>query len=110
LVARIRAVAAVWDRANGHEDFPAERLAELGRLGALAAFTTVSDEDATKRLLVTLRLGGGADLSLGRVFEGHVNAVQLIRAYGGADQHACSREIRTRGIVSAFGTPNHLRA
>lgn len=42
----------------------------------------------TDALLDVLRAIGGADLSLGRVYEGHVNAVQLIAAYGDADQRA----------------------
>ncbi len=41
---------------------------------------------STDTLFDALRAIGGADLSLGRVYEGHVNAVQLIATYGDADQ------------------------
>jgi alkylation response protein AidB-like acyl-CoA dehydrogenase len=37
-------------------------------------------------LLALLRLIGGANLSLGRIFEGHVNALQLVARYGHAEQ------------------------
>lgn len=40
----------------------------------------------TDALLDVLRAIGGADLSLGRVYEGHVNAVQLIATYGDTEQ------------------------
>jgi len=86
VVDRVRALTTEWDRANGPEDFPADRLAALGDAGALAAFVTLDDEAAVDALRDTLRLVGGADLSLGRVFEGHVNAAQLVQAYGDAEQ------------------------
>ncbi|MDP1025909.1 acyl-CoA dehydrogenase [Sphingomonas sp. KR1UV-12] len=85
---RIRALAAAWDDANGDEAFPADRLAQLADAGALTDFTTLADDDAVARLVQALRLIGGADLSLGRVFEGHVNAAQLVHAYGNAQQRA----------------------
>lgn len=85
---RVRALAAAWDRANGDEGYPADRLAELARAGALAAFATLPDRAAVEALDATLRLVGGADLSLGRVWEGHINAVQLVHAYGDVGQRA----------------------
>ncbi|TXC70395.1 acyl-CoA dehydrogenase [Sphingomonas ginsenosidivorax] len=39
-------------------------------------------------LVDVLRAVGGADLSLGRVYEGHVNAVQLVATYGDDAQRA----------------------
>jgi len=86
LIAALRALARQWDHRNGEETFPTGRLAALGEAGALAAFTTLDDEAAVEELATALRLVGAADLSLGRVFEGHVNAVQLIHHYGTAPQ------------------------
>lgn len=83
---RVRRLCREWDRANGDEEFPAERVAALGRAGALAAFAELRDAGDAAALLDVLRLVGGADLSLGRVFEGHVNAAQLVRAYGDGGQ------------------------
>jgi alkylation response protein AidB-like acyl-CoA dehydrogenase len=88
VVDQVRAVTADWDRANGPEDFPAARLRDLARLGALDAFVALPDEAAIADLLTVLRRVGGADLSLGRVFEGHINAVQLVEAYGSVQQRA----------------------
>lgn len=78
----VRALAAEWDRSNGAEVFPTERVAALHDAGAFAAFVDVSTPERTDALVDVLRAIGGADLSLGRVFEGHVNAAQLVSAYG----------------------------
>lgn len=88
LVARVEALARDWDQANGDEAFPAARLDALRSAGAAAAFRRLDGPDDVAALARTLRLVGGADLSLGRVFEGHVNAIQLIEAYGDERQRA----------------------
>jgi alkylation response protein AidB-like acyl-CoA dehydrogenase len=77
-----------WDGANGDEAFPAQRLAALARAGGLTAFTRLADEAAVRGLYDALRWIGAADLSLGRIWEGHVNAAQLVEAYGDAAQRA----------------------
>ncbi len=82
--ALIRPLVAEWAAAPLDDDaFPRQRVAALRRVGALNAFATVAD---VSDLLETLRLIGGVDLALGRIYEGHVNAVQLITAYGDAAQ------------------------
>ncbi|WP_170841919.1 acyl-CoA dehydrogenase [Sphingomonas gellani] len=96
---RIRALAREWDRQNGPETFPQERLAALGDAGALSAFATIEDEDAVDRLRTALRLVGGADLSLGRVFEGHVNAIQLVRCYGDDEQRQALERSLADGLT-----------
>ncbi|HXH15257.1 MAG TPA: acyl-CoA dehydrogenase family protein [Sphingomonas sp.] len=82
----VRHLAAAWDHDNADEGFPAEHVAALHGAGALAAFETVDGPTEVDALLDVLRAIGGADLSLGRVFEGHVNAVQLVAAYGDEPQ------------------------
>ncbi|WP_375272439.1 acyl-CoA dehydrogenase [Sphingomonas sp.] len=88
LMRRLRTTVEAWDKVNGPETFPTERLEVLNSLGALSASVTLGSDKAVSNLLTALRLIGGADLSLGRVFEGHVNATQLIGAYGDAAQRA----------------------
>jgi alkylation response protein AidB-like acyl-CoA dehydrogenase len=83
----VRTLTSAWD-AGIPERFPADELAALGRAGALAGFVTLDGPAAVTALVAVLRLIGGADLSLGRVFEGHVNAAQLVHAYGDAAQRA----------------------
>jgi alkylation response protein AidB-like acyl-CoA dehydrogenase len=85
---RIRRLTAAWDSANGDEAFPADRITALHRAGAGAAFVDMTGDAAVTGLRDALRQVGGADLSLGRVFEGHVNAVQIVHAYGDATQRA----------------------
>lgn len=84
----LQKLAAEWDAENSEEDFPKERLAALGRAGLLSSFSALDGSAETKRLLMALRLIGGADLSLGRIYEGHINASQLIHALGDETQRA----------------------
>jgi alkylation response protein AidB-like acyl-CoA dehydrogenase len=84
----LRLLARAWDASNDDEGFPAARLAALAQEGGLTAFTRLPDETAVRALYDALRLVGGADLSLGRIWEGHVNAAQLVDAYGDAAQRA----------------------
>jgi alkylation response protein AidB-like acyl-CoA dehydrogenase len=74
---QIQSRALALDRG---ESFPHEDLGLLGRIGALSLF---AEEGASpEHLLEALRLTGRANLSLGRILEGHVNAARLIRLYG----------------------------
>ena len=52
---------------------------DLGGAGLVAA-------DAVDRLRDVLRLIGGGDLSIGRLYEGHVNVVALVDRYGTPSQ------------------------
>jgi alkylation response protein AidB-like acyl-CoA dehydrogenase len=102
---RVRDAAREWDRVNGHEDFPAERLRILIDLGATAAFTSLDDQRAVDDLLAVLRYVGGADLSLGRIFEGHVNATQLVHAYGDdAQRAALARDLAGGRVYGVWNT------
>lgn len=104
VLARVRDLAVEWDRANDDEAFPAARLAALAKAGALGAYITLADEGAVERLRDVLRAIGGADLSLGRVFEGHVNAIQLVQAYGDARQRQTLAHNLAAGL--SFGVWN----
>jgi alkylation response protein AidB-like acyl-CoA dehydrogenase len=86
LVPGLMEEAANSDRAAG---FPLESMAKLRHAGLLMAPVPVEfggfglhgmgDTEALFRLLHLL---GYADLPLGRIFEAHVNALELIRRYG----------------------------
>ena len=78
-IAVLRRLTAGWDGASGNKASPSVRLAALRREGALAAF---KDAAAIRDLGISLRLVGGADLSLGRLCEWHVTVIQLIEKYG----------------------------
>lgn len=110
VIERLAAHAACWDRENGGEEFPAERLAALGEAGALGCFAMLEGPDDVDALLRALRLVGGADLSLGRIFEGHVNAAQIVRAYGTAAQVAAlERDLsagRSLGVWNTDAQPD----
>ena len=82
--------AAAQDRDDG---FPAEDVADLARLGLLAAPVPsdsggagLGGEPGARRLAAVLRLVGHGSLALGRLYEGHVNALQLIARYSDAAQ------------------------
>ena len=75
------------------EGFPAEDVANLGRLGLLAApipsdegGVGLGEEPGACKLAAVLRLVGYGSLALGRIYEGHVNALQLIARYGNIGQ------------------------
>ncbi len=88
--ARAAGRAGAQDRDDG---FPAEDVADLVRLGLLAAPVPAAEggaglgeEPGAGKLAEVLRLVGYGSLALGRVYEGHVNALQLIARYGEAGQ------------------------
>ena len=91
---------------------PIAELAELGNLGLLAAplprihgglgLGTEPGQHLT--LLRVLALIGGADLALGRLYEGHVNALILIATFGTPAQLARAADDAHAGLV--FGVWN----
>jgi alkylation response protein AidB-like acyl-CoA dehydrogenase len=55
-------------------------------------------------LSAILRLLGSADLSIARIFEGHVNAVSLVARYGDDDQiRALSERVAMGGLSGVWG-------
>ena len=57
-----------------------------------------------RELYAILRLVGAADLSVGRLFEGHVNAVALVEKYGShSQQRALSDRIAAGGLSAVWG-------
>jgi alkylation response protein AidB-like acyl-CoA dehydrogenase len=84
--------ARAQDRDDG---FPADDIADLAECGLLAAPVPselggagLGEEPGARTLADVLRLVGYGSLALGRLYEGHVNALQLVARYGRADQRA----------------------
>lgn len=80
--------AASWD---AERRFPREAFDLLHGAGLLSAPIDdasgfAGDADALHLLLLILKEVGRGDLSVGRIYEGHVNALQLVRLFGTAAQ------------------------
>ena len=92
-----RLVPEMQRRAPGLDEaaaFPAEELAELRDAGLLAAPVPMgvgglgwgTEPEGALDLAQALRLLGRGNLSLGRIYEAHVNALRLIARFGTAPQ------------------------
>lgn len=92
-VPRMRQRAVTLDHDGG---FPTDDIALLRAAGALAAPLPCAlggtgmgtEPEGSTALMQALRLIGEGGLSVGRLFEGHVNALRLITRYGGPAQVA----------------------
>lgn len=89
--------------------FPHDAFACLHATGLLAAPLPVAEGGAglgatpgtTAALLRVLAAIGCADLSVGRIYEGHCNALQLIRLYGSAAQKSATAAAVLQGRIFA---------
>lgn len=96
----IEAGAAALDRAGA---FPVADVRRLADIGALQVFG--AGEATPLELMQALRLVGRANLSLGRIFEGHVNGAALVRWYGDAAQRATlSRDLAEGALFGVWNT------
>ncbi len=85
--------ASVIDR---HDAFPQKEFELIAKAGLLTAPLDYAigglglgiDTGSIRELLFVLRQIGRANLSVGRIYEGHVNALQLLQTFGTADQMA----------------------
>lgn len=104
---------------RGESDL-SDEVALLGQTGLIGALLRTGDaaRDARPDVLDTieavriLRILGGANLSLGRLFEGHLNAVQLVRLYGTPRQNARVAQATAGGaLLGVWGAdgPEPLR-
>jgi alkylation response protein AidB-like acyl-CoA dehydrogenase len=105
-------IAVRADRCDAEGAFPSQDVAVLGRIGLLRAFAPTASggyafhdrREYVDALFDCLRLVGRANLSLGRIFEGHVNAVFLIDRYG--DDGGCARLTTALAAGKLFGVWN----
>ncbi len=115
-VERLRRILSEIRGHSGQDDingtFPAASVTLLARIGLLRAFASPalggelfdSAADYVDMLFDSLRLIGCASLSLGRLFEGHVNAILLIDRYGSGLQRRWLLEQLSKN--SLFGVWN----
>lgn len=103
--------AAALDREGA---FPVEDMAALAAEGLLAACVPRhlggaglgSDALGSPELLAVLRLVGRGNLSLGRVYEGHVNAWRLIARHGTElQQRRLAEDARAGRLFAVWNTP-----
>lgn len=91
----VRDLARLGEHYDSAPAYPAESMAALSRAGLLRRFAPVAAggecfADAPARNLAmfdALRRVGRGDLSAGRLFEGHVNALALFDWYATPEQH-----------------------
>jgi len=94
LAAAVPSLAEWGARYDAAPRFPKDAVERLRTLGLLRLFAPTqsggerfADARHENRVLTNaLRLVGRADLSLGRIFEGHVNALKLFAWFGSAEQ------------------------
>jgi alkylation response protein AidB-like acyl-CoA dehydrogenase len=110
MVPEARAFSAEQDEDNS---FPVQSLARLCQLGLLTAplpeavggeglATEPRQAPTLCRLLQTL---GGASLPLGRLYEGHVNAILLISTYGTSEQiREAGSAVQTGSLLGVWNT------
>lgn len=105
LAERVASLAAGWRAGPSPEGYPRDRIEQLRQAGALAAFAAIAPGEQTAALATVLRLIGGSDLSLGRLYEGHVNAAQLVTAYGTSEQRASlARDLAAGCLMGVWNT------
>lgn len=102
--------AAQIDHAEAFPVEEFERLAEAGLLAvplgqALGGLGLGISASVTDDLLQLLRLIGRGNLAVGRIYEGHVNALQLIQTFGTPEQiETYAEDVRDRHKI--FGVWN----
>jgi alkylation response protein AidB-like acyl-CoA dehydrogenase len=106
--AAVRAAALDYDGA-----FPSEDIADLGACGLLQAplpdfcggAGLGTSRKGAQPLLGVLRLLGWGNLSLGRLYEGHVNALALVARFGSPDQiAAASADVAAGKLFGVWNT------
>ena len=83
-------------------EFPAKAFAGLQRLGLIGKPPLQTEEIAS--LLRVLAAIGRGNLSVGRIYEGHVNALLLLQRFGTSAQRAVYSDAATKGAL--FGVWN----
>jgi len=81
--------------------FPTDDLVALGKAGALSVPLSTDASDPTDLLVSLLTSIGSGNLSVGRVFEAHVNALHLLGRYGTSAQRLAAGQAAARGELHA---------
>ncbi len=105
--AAITGTASARDRHGADLAIEIDWLASSGALvGALPSSMNpnASWSDAPRELADLLRALGRASLPVGRLFEGHINAAQLIGLYGGANlRQRIAARVAAGGLLGVWG-------
>jgi alkylation response protein AidB-like acyl-CoA dehydrogenase len=89
--------------ADAERSFPRAGVEVLRQVGALAGFAEPGVDPLN--LMEALRVIGRADLSLGRIFEGHVNGAALIWWFGtAAQQSRLARSLQAGEVYGVWNT------
>jgi alkylation response protein AidB-like acyl-CoA dehydrogenase len=89
---------------SDEDTFPAEEFQLLAAAGLLAAPAGGLTRDLQALLRVLKEMGRG-NLAVGRIYEGHVNALQLIQAFGTGEQIArWSADARAGHLFAVWNT------
>lgn len=104
---------------DGQTDAPLDDLDRMKQLGLLTAFLpreegglALGEPGAQETLLRLLAAVGGADPVLGRLFEGHVNALLLVQVFATREQQKRAAEDARAGMLFGVwntGGPDPLR-
>lgn len=93
-----RCFASIWERAETVDKTATLPLGDIAALHEAGCVTLVSERGDDSLLHKPEQLGeilqaiGAASLTVGRLYEGHVNAARLIKSYGGPAAHAVLAE------------------
>jgi alkylation response protein AidB-like acyl-CoA dehydrogenase len=102
-IGEIQAHASILDEQGA---FPTGDILILREIGALEAF--VAGDPSPLELMEALRLVGRANLSLGRIFEGHINGAKLVDWYGDAAQRrTLSEDLEAGRLFGVWNTEPH---
>ena len=102
LVPEMRRRAAALDE---DATFPTEDMIALRQVGALSIPLPADgghQDEATDLLAPLLTLIGSGNLSIGRLFEAHVNALHLLARYGTTAQRSAARKAAAMGELHAL--------
>lgn len=116
----IQSIREIAGKCDSEAVFPFESMAKLREAGLLMAPLPVEfgglglyGESGVEALFHLLHLLGYADLAIGRIFEAHVNAIEMVRRYGTAKQmESAALAARTGDLFALWVTDpseNELR-
>lgn len=93
-------------RHDAERSFPADSIAVLDQAGWLRnEHAECGSVEATRRLARRLTAAGRGDLAVGRLFEGHLNALGLIALYGSpAQRDAAAADARAGRLHGVWNT------
>jgi len=120
LLERARAFAAFADQAAAQGDETRHIAADVWQAFqqsglAMAAFgeslggAGLGEPDHQRELCSLLRMLGAADLSIARLFEGHVNAISLVMRYGTRTQaERLAADVRAGALTGVWGAEDKV--